>query len=108
MPSEKQDLGEYLEGNTELKDIILDSATEGLRLILSKNCYSSSIDKVDSKKMARLLRVCEEIADYVVIDSPPVGLIGDSEVLAKLAGSVIIVSKQNYSFCKFTIEFLLQ
>ena len=40
--------------------------------------------------------MCEEIADYVIIDTPPVGLLGDAEVLAKLAGSVILVTRQNF------------
>lgn len=96
MPEEKQDSGEFLEGNTKFEDILLESRVDGLRLVLSKNCYSSSIDKVGSKNMYKLLRMCEAISDYVVIDSPPVGLIGDAEVLAKVAGSVILVSKQNY------------
>lgn len=95
-PAEKQDIGEYLEGNTEFINLVLNSKIEGLQLVLGKTCYSSSTEKVDSEKMAELLRMCEEIADYVIIDTPPVGLLGDAEVLAKLAGSVILVTRQNF------------
>lgn len=34
--------------------------------------------------------------DYVIIDTPPAGIIGDAQIFAHCADAVMIVSKQNY------------
>ena len=105
-PNEKQEIGEYLEGNTRVKDVVKKSHVENLRLVLGKNCYSSSTEKVSSDKMKELILKCEEIADYVIIDSPPAGVIGDAEVLAQTAGTVLVVVKQNYMLAEDINEVL--
>ena len=64
-------------------------------MILGRNCYSTSTEMVQSSEMEDLLEWCKKAADYVIIDSPPVGLIGDAEVLARNAGAVMLVTKQN-------------
>jgi len=65
-------------------------------VILGRNCYASSTEMVQGARMEELLEQCQKAADYVIIDSPPIGLIGDAEVLARKAGAVLVVSKQNY------------
>lgn len=95
-PEEKQEIGEFLAGKARVKDLVVKSDVENLYLVLGKNCYSSSTEKISSCRMQELLKQCEEIADYVVIDSPPAGLIGDAEILAQWAGTVLLVAKQNY------------
>ena len=34
--------------------------------------------------------------DYVIIDTPPVGLIGDAQIFSRCADAVMIVARQNY------------
>ena len=34
--------------------------------------------------------------DYVIIDTPPAGIIGDAQIFAHCADAVMIVAKQNY------------
>ena len=94
-PEESQEIGEFLKGNTELKKIIMKSGIPNVHMILGRNCYSTSTEMVQSSEMEDLLEWCKKAADYVIIDSPPVGLIGDAEVLARNAGAVMLVTKQN-------------
>lgn len=105
-PEEKQEIGEFLSGNTRLKDLVVKSNVDNLYLVLGKNCYSSSTEKVGSRKMEELIRGCEEIADYVIIDSPPAGLLGDAEVLTHTAGAVMLVVKYNYMLAEDINEVL--
>lgn len=105
-PTEQQEIGEYLSGHIKVKNIISKSKIDNLYYILGKNCYSSSTEKVDSKAMSKLLAACKEIADYVIIDSPPAGLLGDAEVLAKMAGAVLVVTKQNFMLAEDVNEVL--
>lgn len=95
-PEEHQEVGEYLDGNTRMKDVIVKSGVPNLYVALGKNCYSSSTEKVSSKRMLNLITKCKTLADYVIIDSPPAGLLGDAEVIAQSAGTVLVVAKQNY------------
>jgi Mrp family chromosome partitioning ATPase len=41
--------------------------------------------------MATLLEECARRYDFVLIDTPPVGLLADAQLLARLAGAVILV-----------------
>lgn len=93
---DSQEIGEYLAGNAEVDDIILKSKIPNLSLVLGRNCYSSSTEMLQSRRMRRLLELLKERADYVVIDSPPVGLLGDAEILSQYAGASLVVVRQNY------------
>lgn len=104
--NDKQELGEYLDGNVCVKDIVIKSDTPNLYLVLGRNCYSSSTEKIQSEKMADLIAACQKIVDYVIIDSPPTGLVGDAEILAKYAGSVLLVTKQNHILAEDVNEVL--
>lgn len=96
IPKDKEEIGEYLKGNLKLEDIILESEIPNLYLALGKNCYSSSTEIINSEEMEKMLEEVKEMMDYIIIDSPPAGITGDAEVLAKYAGAVILVAKQNY------------
>ena len=37
-------------------------------------------------------------ADYVIIDTPPAGILGDAEIFARYADEVLLVVRQNYIF----------
>jgi len=49
-------------------------------------------------RMAELIIYLRENFDYVILDSPPVGLVADSLSLAKLADISLFVLRPNYSF----------
>lgn len=96
--SENQEVGEVLKGNTDANVALSQSNIPGLYLMVGKNCYSSSTELVSSKRMKQIIDVCKMRMDYVIIDSPPTGLIGDAEVLAGYADAVMLVAKQNYIY----------
>ena len=50
-----------------------------------------------SEKLEHLLEVCRLKADYVIIDSSPMGVTSDVEVLMKYADSVLLVVRQDWS-----------
>ena len=95
-PQEKNELGEFLKGRATLKEVLMESGIPRLYLMIGRNCYSSSTEMLHSARMEKLIDVCRESMDYVVIDSPPTGLIGDAEALAGYSDAVMLVVKQNY------------
>ena len=94
--NENQEIGEYLKGNTQLQEILMKCDVPNLYLILGRNCYSTSTEMINKVKMRNLIEQSKKAADYVIIDTPPVGLIGDAEIFARYAGAVMLVTKQNY------------
>lgn len=95
-PDEENEIGEVLKGQGRAKAVLQKSGIPNLYLMLGRNCYSSSTEILQSGVLERLLNSCRHSMDYVIIDSPPAGLMGDAEVLAKYADAVLMVVKQNY------------
>lgn len=95
-PDEKNELGEYLKGNALLNDIRLQTNRKRLSFLGGKNCYSTSTELLNTEKLEKLMTACRKFADYVIIDTPPVGMIGDAQIFARYADAVMIVVKQNY------------
>lgn len=52
---------------------------------------------ITNSRMEELLKYLRENFDYVIIDSPPVGLVADAITLGRLADTSIFVIRHNYS-----------
>lgn len=98
--NDKHELGEYLRGKVALEQVMVDSSVPNLYLAVGRNCYSSSTEMLEGKALEELMEAAKSIMDYVIIDSPPVGLIGDAQILAKHAGAVMLVAKQHAMFAE--------
>ena len=48
------------------------------------------------QKLFRLITACRKLVDYIIIDTPPAGPIGDAEMFARYADEVLLVVRQNY------------
>ena len=93
---EKNELGEFLKGAGVLGDILMKGDRQHLYFLGGRNCYSSSTEMLHSDKLPRLMNACKKNADYVIIDTPPAGLLGDAQVFAQCADAVLMVVRQNY------------
>ncbi len=94
-PDEKQEIGEYLNGNVEMNDIIMKTGRKGLFFIGGRSCYASSTEMLHTERLKLLFDKLRDVADFVIVDTPPAGIIGDSQVFAHHADSVLLVAKQN-------------
>lgn len=93
---EESELGEYLKGKWSFKDVIVSCTRKHMLFMGGKNCYSTSTELVSSESFAKLMEMCRKVVDYVIIDTPPVGLIGDAQIFSRCADAVMIVARQNY------------
>lgn len=94
-PDEKLEstLGDLLMGKTTMGDALRLDKGSGLHLLLNNHNYVNSTDIVSSEYMAKLLDVVKKYFDYIVIDSPPLSLMADAEVLADYCDmSILVVS----------------
>lgn len=95
-PEDTQELGEFLKGNGKISDILIRSKIRHLYLLIGKNGYASSTELVHSVRMRKLIEACKKTMDYIIIDSPPAGMMGDAEALAEYADAVLLVVRQNF------------
>ena len=94
--TEQKELGEFLKGSGHLSDILITGERPRLFFLGGRNCYSSSTELLYSERVPILLEACRKSADYVIIDTPPAGLLGDAQVWAQHADAVLMVVRQNY------------
>lgn len=94
-PNEKLNasLGALLMGQATLGDAMYRDKERNIDLLLNKRNISNSTDIVSSEYMARLIAVVRKYYDFVIIDSPPMSLMADAEVLADLADMSLLVVK---------------
>lgn len=89
----KASLGAVLMGQANLADAMVHDAERGIDLLLNKRNYTNSTDIVSSDYMTRLIAVVRDHYDFVIVDSPPMSLMADAEVMADLADMSLLVVK---------------
>ncbi len=89
----KASLGSVLMGQSNLSDAMFHDEERGIDLLLNKRNYTNSTDIVSSEYMSRLISLVRDHYDFVIIDSPPMSLMADAEVLADLSDMSILVVK---------------
>jgi Mrp family chromosome partitioning ATPase len=80
-------------GQATLSDAIVIDQERGLHLLLNKRNYTNSTDIVSSDYMSRLIAVVRSYYDFIIIDSPPMSLMADAEVLADQSDMSVLVVK---------------
>ncbi len=90
----EQEIGEYLNGNIPIDDIIHYDKENGLYLLIGSKHYSNSTEMVSGERMRMLIKAVQKLAGYIVIDSPPTSLMADAEVLAEYADVSLLVVRQ--------------
>lgn len=94
-PGEKLNatLGDLLMGKVSMGEALKYDKGRGLHLLLNDHNFVNSTDIVSSEYMKKLIDVVKKYFDFIVIDSPPMSLMADAEVLADLSDiSVLVVS----------------
>lgn len=86
-------LGDLLTGKTTMMDALWYDKRRNIHLLLNKKNYTNSTDIVSSPNMKKLLESASEYFDYIVIDSPPMSLMADAEVLVDQSDLSILVVK---------------
>ncbi|RYE57487.1 MAG: polysaccharide biosynthesis tyrosine autokinase [Sphingobacteriales bacterium] len=85
-------VADYLSGNAELGDIIKQiSGQENLVLIHAGNLPTNPAELILSAQTDILFQDLENIFDYIIVDSAPVGLVSDGYVLSRFCDATLFV-----------------
>lgn len=64
---------------------------EGLSVLTAGRPGAAPLAGLISDRMGDIIRECASTFDWVLVDTPPVGLLPDAQVLARFAGAVVFV-----------------
>ena len=88
----------YLSGGTSLNEIIHPvNDIDGLYVIPAGPIPPNPSELISTKEFAELLSNLKQQFDYLIIDSPPISLVTDAQLLAAHADMVIYVVRHGYT-----------
>ena len=93
-------LSNYLISKSNLEEIIEKTEIESLHVISSGPTPPNPAELLDSPKMKNLIKDLNKVYDYVIIDTPPIGLVTDGVILMQHADVNLYVVRHNYSKTK--------
>lgn len=86
-----QGLSDLLMGQSDYRHTIVASGVEGLDLIYTGPLPPNPAELFGRMEMTELLSLQRQVYDYVIIDGPPVLLVSDVKVLARVADGTVLV-----------------
>jgi capsular exopolysaccharide synthesis family protein len=86
----------YLINKSSLDEITINSGIDNLDIVLAGQIPPNPIELISSRKTEQLFEDLRKKYDYIVIDTPPYGVLTDSFVLMKFADIKIYVARLGY------------
>ena len=93
----KRWLSDYLSGKAGANDILVHDGKNRLFCIFQESGVRGSGTLLDSERMRSLIRACRRNTDYIIIDSAPMALSSDAELMMTLADTVVLVVRQDWT-----------
>jgi len=81
----------FLSGQAEWNEVVCQTQFEKLDVVFSGKTPPNPVELIGSDRMKRCLEDAREEYDYILIDSPPLGMVIDSAVLAPFCDGAILV-----------------
>lgn len=88
----------YLKSNNStIESLIQPSGMENLDVLTAGPYYDRSYEKLNTSQFENLMTSLKEKYDFVIIDTPPIGLVSETLDLIKYSDIILFVLRQNYS-----------
>lgn len=104
-PKMQEDLGyvadkgisTYLIGQHEAADIIVRTTTDNLTFVPTGAIPPNPAELIETERMSQLFEWARQNYDYVVVDTPPIGVVADAQLLARYSDANLFVVRYNHS-----------
>lgn len=88
-----QGLTSFLSGNAELSDVICDTSIDNLMIIPAGQVPPNPTSLIQNDNFKAMIETVRGLYDYVIIDTPPLGLVIDGAILAHYSDASLLVVK---------------
>lgn len=86
-------LTSYLSANAELSDVICDTTVDNLMVIPAGQVPPNPTSLIQNDNFKSMIETVRGLYDYVIIDTPPLGLVIDAAILAHHSDASLLVVK---------------
>lgn len=86
-------LTSYLSGNAELSDVVCDTTVDNLMVIPAGQVPPNPTSLIQNDNFKSMIETVRGLYDYVIIDTPPLGLVIDAAILAHHSDASLLVTK---------------
>ncbi|OFX88021.1 MAG: hypothetical protein A2W99_11305 [Bacteroidetes bacterium GWF2_33_16] len=90
-------LSTYLSGNCKIEDIIFETEITNLKVIPTGPIPPNPSELIASSKTKVLFEELKNLFDYIVLDTPPIGIVSDALLLEKYADRTVFIIRHNYT-----------
>ena len=97
----KGGLSHYLSGQRKLDEVICQSNIDNLDVIFCGSYSPNPAELLEHTRFDNMIKRLRDEYDYVIVDTPPLGSVIDSAIVAKEADGSIIVVEANAISYKF-------
>lgn len=94
----------YLSGNSEFVETICDTNVENLSVIPSGKVPPNPTSLLQNANFNKLIETVRSWYDYVIIDSPPIGLVIDAAIIAQKCDATILVTESGAIKRRFVLK----
>lgn len=92
-------LSQYLAGHLPLEDVIYHTQMPNFDIIFSGQYPPNPSELLNSALFEQVIKNSKESYDYIIIDTPPLGLVIDAAIVAeKCDGTIVIIAKNQVKF----------
>jgi len=99
-------ISNYLIGKNPIEEIIMKTELDNLDVILSGPIPPNPIELIESKEFEEFIDTINTLYyDYIIFDTPPIGLVADTLSISKYSDLNVFVMRQNYTN-KNSIKFI--
>ncbi len=95
--SNSRGLTNILTQNTKIEECILSTEINNLYVLTSGPTPPNPSELLGSKKMKAIIQEFEKIFDFILIDSPPVLAVTDSQIISSLCDGVLLLAAYGVS-----------
>lgn len=91
----KTGLSYYLSGQLEMDDVLCETSVPNFDMVFAGAIPPNPTELLSSPNMNKLMDFCKANYDYVIVDSPPVGLVIDAAVVATMCDGILVLIEAN-------------
>ncbi len=101
-------LSHYLSGQKKLEEVLNQTNLDGMNMIVAGIVPPNPSELLEGKRFADLIRAARSTYDYIIIDTPPVGSVIDSAIVARQCDGVALVVASGEISYKFAQKVMSQ
>lgn len=95
--SNKNGLADFLHGNITLRETVRPTEIHNLSLIPAGEAHENTLKQFSGGRFRQLLDAARSVYDYILLDTPPCGLLSDASEIAPAADAALMVIRQDFA-----------